>query len=101
MHDSYMFVSLCSHVESLNVSNFCLSLLSYASLSFLVLVSKYLSYCMRSMPFVVVCFLKLILTSFFWELSVQDTLKYPSHHLKYLLLKRKNIFMTKNSLAES
>jgi len=50
------------HVESLNVSNFCLSLLSYASLSFLVLVSKYLSYCMRFMSFVVVCSLKLILT---------------------------------------
>jgi len=50
------------HVESLNVSNFCLSLLSYASLSFLVLVSKFLNYCMRFMPWVVVCSLKLILT---------------------------------------
>jgi len=50
------------YVESLNVSNFFLSLLSYAYLSFLVLVSKYLSYFMRSMPCVVVCSLKLILT---------------------------------------
>jgi len=50
------------HVESLNVSNFCLSHMSYASLSFLILVSKYLSYCMRYMPFVVACSLKLILT---------------------------------------
>jgi len=37
----------------------------------------------------------------FKELSDQDTLKYLSHHLKYLVLKRKIIFMTKNSLAES
>jgi len=37
----------------------------------------------------------------FKELSVQDTLKYPFHHLKYLVLKRKIIFMTKNNLAES
>jgi len=50
------------YVESLNVSNFCLSHMSYASLSFLILVSKYLSYFMRSMPFVVACSLKLILT---------------------------------------
>jgi len=38
---------------------------------------------------------------FFKELSVQDTLRHPSHHLKYLVLKRKIIFMTKNHLAES
>jgi len=50
------------HVESLNVSKFGLSLLSYASLSFLVLVSKFLNYCMIFMPCVVVCSLKLILT---------------------------------------
>ena len=50
------------HVESLNVSNFGLSLSSYASLSFLVLVSKFLNYCLRSMPCVVVCSLNLILT---------------------------------------
>jgi len=49
-----LYLCVC-HVESLNVSNFCLSHMSYASLSFLVLVSKYLSYCMRSMPFVVAC----------------------------------------------
>jgi len=37
----------------------------------------------------------------FKELSVQDTLKYLSHHLKYLVLKRKSIFMIKLHLAES
>jgi len=37
----------------------------------------------------------------FKELSVQDILKYPSRHLKYLVLKRKINFKTKNSLAES
>ena len=55
-----LYLCVC-HVESLNVSNFCLSLLSYAYLSFLVLVSKYLRYCKRHMPCVVVCSLKLIL----------------------------------------
>jgi len=43
--------------------------------------------------------------NWFWpnfkELSVQDTLKHPSHHFKYLVLKRKSVFKTKNSLAES
>jgi len=58
-----LYLCVC-HVESLNVFNFCLSHMSYASLSFLVLVSMYLSYCMRSMPFVVACSLNLILTSF-------------------------------------
>ena len=89
------------HVESLNVSNFCLSHMSYASLSFLILVSKYLSYCMRSMPLCCCMLLEIDFDLIFKELSVQDTLKYPSHHLKYLVLKRKIIFMTKNSLAES
>jgi len=32
----------------------------------------------------------------FKELSVQDTLKYPSYHLKYLVLKRKKYFHDKN-----
>jgi len=35
----------------------------------------------------------------FKELSVQDTLKYPSHHLKYLVLKRKSIFHDKNQFG--
>ena len=43
--------------------------------------------------------------NWFWpnfkELSVQDTLKHPSHHFKYLVLKRKSVFMTKHSLVES
>ena len=43
--------------------------------------------------------------NWFWpnfkELSVQDTLKHPSHHFKYVVLKRKSVFKTKNSLAES
>ena len=37
----------------------------------------------------------------FWELSVQDTLKHLSHHFKYLVLKRKSVFKTKNSLTAS
>jgi len=37
----------------------------------------------------------------FKELSVQDTLKYPSHHLKHLVLKRKSVSMAKTYLAES
>jgi len=90
-----------SHVESL-LKMFLATFesLVICSLSFLVLVSKYLRYRMRSM-------LVLLYApwNWFWpnfeELSVQDTLKYPSHHLKYLVLKRKSIFMTKISLAES
>jgi len=46
-------------------------------------------------------FLEIDFDLIFKELSVQDTLKYPSHHLKYLVLKRKSIFMTKTHLAES
>ena len=37
----------------------------------------------------------------FKELSVQNTLKHPSHHFKYLVLKRRSVFKTKNSLADS
>jgi len=37
----------------------------------------------------------------FKELSVQDTLKYPFHHLKHLVLKRKSGSMAKTYLAVS
>ena len=37
----------------------------------------------------------------FKELSVQDTLKYPSHHLKHLVLKKKVFSMAKTYLAKS
>ena len=37
----------------------------------------------------------------FKELSVQDTLKYLSRHLKHLVLKIKSVSMAKTYLAES
>jgi len=41
-------------------------------------------------------FLEIDFDLIFKELSVQNILKYPSHHLKHLVLKRKSVFHGKS-----